>query len=88
MEVRDNTTETGIDQRRYLRIGWALLLGAVLAVAVSVLATAAQPHVLWLFSMSNGAVAMVVGLTLIRIGQHPQRVFGDCPVMRLDRCRS
>jgi ABC-type Fe3+-siderophore transport system permease subunit len=73
MRTQQTTPDT-INEHRYLRTGWALLAGAALAVALTVLATAAQPHVLWLFSMSHGAVAMVVGVTLIRIGHHPERV--------------
>jgi fermentation-respiration switch protein FrsA (DUF1100 family) len=70
------TAPDTVDKHRYLRAGWALLATAALAIALTVLATAAQPHVLWLFSMSHGAVAMVVGVTLVRIGHHPERVLG------------
>lgn len=52
---------------RYFRAGWTLLVIAIVAIAVPILATAAQPHVVWLFSTSYGAVAMVLGVTLIRV---------------------
>lgn len=52
----------------YFRAGWTLLVIAVLAIALPILATAAQPHVVWLFSTSYGAVGMVLGVTLIRVG--------------------
>jgi hypothetical protein len=55
-------------QSRYLRAGWILLAMAVLAIAIPILATAARPHVVWLFGTSYGAVAMVLGVTLIRVG--------------------
>jgi hypothetical protein len=51
----------------YFRAGWTLLVIAILAMALPILATAAQPHVVWLFSTSYGAVGMVLGVTLIRV---------------------
>jgi hypothetical protein len=87
MKTQPTTTDP-IDEHRYLRTGWALLAGAVLIMALTVLATAAQPHVVWLFSMSHGAVAMVVGVTLIRIGHHPERVLGDPSPEASGHCRS
>jgi hypothetical protein len=56
-------------RERCVRIGWSLLAIAVLAIAVPVLATAAQPHALWLFTMSYGSVGLVVGTTLVRVGR-------------------
>jgi fucose permease len=75
MENRDTVGS----QARYLKVGWALLGIAVLAVAVTILATAATPHVIWLFSTSYGAVMMVVGVTLIRVGHsaRAERCDGD-----------
>lgn len=87
MRTHRTTEEHMIDGHRYLRAGWALLTVAALAVGLTVLATAAQPHVLWLFSMSHGAVAMVVGVTLIRIGHHPERVLGDPDTGTPEHCR-
>jgi hypothetical protein len=71
----------------YFRAGWTLLVIAVLAIAVPILATAAQPHVVWLFSTSYGAVGLVLGLTLIRIG-HGGPASQRCPSRGLVDCRS
>lgn len=75
MERNNGTTEQTWGGR-YLRVGWTLLVVAVLAVAVPLIATAAQPHAVWLFGTSYGLVAMVVGLAFIRVGHHPEWVFG------------
>jgi fucose permease len=64
-------------EARYYTVGWILLAVAVLAVAITLLATAARPHVLWLFSTSYGAVMMVVGVTLIRVGHRAHAARGD-----------
>ncbi len=58
-------------QPRYQLAGRVLLVTAVLALVVPILATSAQPHAAWIFTTSYGAVAMVVGLTLIRVDQDP-----------------
>ncbi len=71
----------------HFKVGWALLVMALLAIAVPVLATAAQPHVVWLFSMSYGAVGLVVGGTLIRVG-HQARDGDDRCDSQLEGCRS
>jgi hypothetical protein len=54
---------------RCVRIGWTLLAIAVLAIAVPIAVTAAQPHAVWLFTMSYGSVGLVVGSTLVRAGR-------------------
>lgn len=59
---------------RCLRIGWTLLAFAVLAIGLPILATAAQPHVIWLFTTSYGSVGLVVGSTLVRVGRGHDRV--------------
>jgi hypothetical protein len=64
MPYRNETTRA-----RLLRAGWILLAAAALAIAVPVLATAARPHVLWLFTMSYASVALVVGTTLVRVAR-------------------
>jgi len=71
----------------HLRAGWALLVIAVLAITIPILLTAAQPHVVWLFSTSYGAVGLVVGVTLIRVG-HEARGAGRCADSQLEGCRS
>lgn len=71
----------------HFRAGWALLVIAVLAIAVPILVTAAQPHVAWLFTTSYGAVALVVGLTLIRVGHEARADSGRCDDSQLERCR-
>jgi hypothetical protein len=76
-----------IAESGYFRAGWTLLVIAVLAIAVPILATAAQPHVVWLFSTSYGAVGMVLGVTLIRIG-HGGLANERCPGRGLVECRS
>lgn len=71
-KTREQTGTTGA--KGYLRAGWTLLVIAFLALAIPIVATAAQPHVVWLFSTSYGAIGMVLGVTLIRVGQkHPGR---------------
>jgi hypothetical protein len=67
----------------YFRIGLALLVVAVVAILGPILATAAQPYVVWLFSTSYGAIGLVLGLTLIRVSHH-----GPCVPNRIGRCRS
>jgi hypothetical protein len=73
-------------EARYYTVGWILLAVAILAVTTTILATAARPHVLWLFSTSYGAVMMVVGVTLIRVGHRaPAAREGD--TTGLEGCR-
>lgn len=55
--------------RLYRKVGWAILALAVLAIGGPIVATAAQPHVLWLFAMSYGAIGLVVGGTFIRVSR-------------------
>jgi fucose permease len=73
-------------EARYYTVGWILLAVAILAVATTILATAATPHVLWLFSTSYGAVMMVVGVTLIRVGHRAHAARGD-HAAGLESCR-
>lgn len=75
-------------EARYFTVGWVLLAVAILAVAGTFLATAARPHVLWLFSTSYGAVLMVVGVTLIRVGHRARAAQGSGPGASLDGCRT
>jgi hypothetical protein len=71
----------------YFRAGWTLLVIAILAIGLPILATAAQPHVVWLFTTSYGAVGLVLGLTLIRVShRHPHAAGGQAH--RLVDCRS
>jgi hypothetical protein len=70
-----NRQEALVARSRYLRAGWGLLAMAILAIAVPIALTAARPHVLWLFTVSYGAVALVLGVTLIRAGH-------GCPLQR------
>jgi putative copper export protein len=74
-------------EARYFKVGWVLLAVAVLAVATTILATAATPHVLWLFSTSYGAVLLVVGVALIRVG-HSARVAQCDGSAGLEGCRT
>jgi hypothetical protein len=53
---------------RYARVGWTLMAVAVLAIAIPLIATAARPHAVWLFTTSYGLVAMAVGVAFIRVG--------------------
>jgi hypothetical protein len=70
VRMRQTTHGNGKTSRGsgYFRAGWTLLVIAILAIAVPILATAAQPHVVWLFSTSYGFVGLVLGVTLIRVG--------------------
>jgi uncharacterized membrane protein HdeD (DUF308 family) len=72
----------------YFTVGWVLLAVAILALAATILATAARPHVLWLFSTSYGAVLMVVGVTLIRVGHRARAAKGSGQGGSLEGCRT
>ncbi len=65
MVKRDSRT---LRAARLRRIGWTLLAAAILAIAGPVIATAAQPHVVWLFTLSYGSIGLVLGATLLRVG--------------------
>jgi hypothetical protein len=75
-QVNGMSEQTG--GSRYRRVGWTLLAIAALAIAIPLIATAAKPHVVLLFTTSYGLVAMAVGLAFIRIGHDPERDFGEC----------
>jgi hypothetical protein len=72
----------------YHRVGWAILVAAVLAIGLPILATAAQPHVLWLFSTSYGAIGLVVGIIFIRVGTRGRRCLDSVRRGSLQVCRS
>lgn len=75
-------------RRQYLKAGWVILAMAVLAIAIPIVATAAQPHVLWLFSTSYGAIGLVVGATFIRVATRRGRRIATCPQQHtLEGCR-
>jgi hypothetical protein len=76
------------NRHSYYRVGWAILVAAVLAIGLPILATAAQPHVLWLFSTSYGAIGLVVGITFIRVGTRGRRGSDAFRRCRLEPCRS
>jgi hypothetical protein len=76
------------DDARYFTVGWVLLAVATLALAATILATAARPHVLWLFSTSYGAILMVVGVTLIRVGHRARTAKGSGHEASLEGCRT
>lgn len=72
----------------YFTVGWVLLAVAILALAATILATAARPHVLWLFSTSYGAVLMVVGVTLIRVGHRARAAKESGQGASMQGCRT
>jgi hypothetical protein len=76
------------NSHRYQGLGWAILAVAVLAIGLPILATAAQPHVLWLFSTSYGAIGLVVGITFIRAGTRGHRCLDSVRRGSLQVCRS
>jgi uncharacterized membrane protein HdeD (DUF308 family) len=86
MEHKNRTTERTWGER-YLRVGWTLMAVAVLAIAIPLIATAAQPHAVWLFTTSYGLVTMVVGVAFIRVGHDPERGFRGREPGSLERCR-
>jgi hypothetical protein len=87
MGPRMNRHARQITGSSYFRAGWTLLVIAILAIALPILATAAQPHVVWLFSTSYGAVGMVLGVTLIRVGHKAAPDGRTGPSARLVDCR-
>jgi peptidoglycan/LPS O-acetylase OafA/YrhL len=84
---RQNGTTERTWGGHYVRVGWTLMVIALLAIAVPLIATAAKPHAVWLFTTSYGLVAMVVGVAFIRVGHRPDQAFGRRRSEPLEGCR-
>jgi hypothetical protein len=85
MEPRTERGDQQVRGTRYVRAGLAVLVVAILAILIPVLATAAEPHVVWLFSTSWGAVGVVLGVTLIRVGHRAPDGRSDLAAERFSR---